>query len=135
MKRDWDIVREVLLHIEDGSFESWIKECETTPCVHDYADGRAIVLGHLEILIGSGLIQHATVQRSTKGDFEYWDLRGAYLTMQGHDFLDVLRDRTVWEKIKQLASKNKVAISWGFLKAAIPVTYEFIVKGVTGKDL
>lgn len=128
MKRDWDIIREILIQIESDSLNEWIDNCDSSPCVHDYPNGKEIVLGHLELLIGAGMIQHAEVKRNNKGDFEYWDLRGAYLTMQGHDVLDALRDKSIWGQIKFIASKKKIAITWEFLKASIPVIYSALAK-------
>lgn len=40
------------------------------------------------------------------------------LSMQGHDFLEDLRNQEVWDKIKNQAFKSGAKLTWTFITAA-----------------
>lgn len=40
------------------------------------------------------------------------------LSMQGHDFLEDLRNQEVWDKIKNQAFKSGANLTWTFITAA-----------------
>lgn len=121
MKRDWEVIRVILTHIENNTFSQWIESDPTEPEIRDYTDQKAVILGHLELLIDADIVRHAEVTRDKTGQFSFWDFRGIHLTMQGHDFLDALRDATIWNRIKAMAVKNSVHLSWEFIRAALPI--------------
>lgn len=68
---------------------------------------RRVLLGHLDILLDAGFIDGIRNDASTFGgrDAMWVDIR---LTWQGHDFLDNVRNDTVWEK-----TKNKISSTVG----------------------
>lgn len=116
MKRDWGTIRKILEHVEAGDLFRYIKDEEfiADQISEDDLDG------HLEILAEAGIIQNCTVRRSMSGAFVSVNVNGVFLTMAGHDLLDALRDLSVWSRIKGKARDAGVAISWEFIKAAIP---------------
>lgn len=119
MKRDWDVVREVLEAVESGDVAGYIRseEFRTRFPTNPPAD----FLGHVEILIDAGIIKNACVKRNPDGEFEFWDFRGAFVTMQGHDLLDAMRNKELWQRVKSKSLHTGISLSWEFIKAAIPV--------------
>lgn len=123
MKRNWKTVRTILEEIEDseillyaqgdGYLQDGISEDE--------------FLGHLEILEDAGIIRNCSVRRAASGKFANVNLSGVFITMAGHDLLDALRDATVWGRISRKAADAGVAISWEFIKAAIPAVMKELV--------
>lgn len=118
-------MRDILGLIERNQLYEYIHEQQflNDPIIHGDTE---LLLGHVEILLDAGIVRHAEVERGPGGKFVYWDLRGAYITMQGHDLLDALRDRTVWQKIESMAQRAGVALSWEFIKAAVPLAIKEI---------
>ena len=102
MKRDFDLIREILLAIE--SFEperiSTLQSISPT----DFSGTAAQNLHHITMLIDAGLIDKVTHDLTPT-----FQVRG--LTMAGHDFLDAIRDQTVWDKTKD---QLKQAGGWTF---------------------
>ena len=93
MKRDMDLVREILL---------WMEEHEDRLILSNefkvFQDDREKTLGHIAILKSGSLIDEP----------QQGLLR---ITWDGHEFLDKIRDPEVWRKTKEGASKVN---SWGF---------------------
>ena len=94
-------------------------------------DAKTVVLGHFEILLDVGILKNGQVTRRSDGSFEYWDFQGVYISMSGHDLLDALRDKTIWEKIKRMSKRSGVSLSWEFIKAAIPIAIQQAIKNVS----
>ena len=93
MKRDMDLVRRILIAIED-SVDPDLRSVLRFPD----AD-HARVNHHFHILKQSGLV--AIVDRSTHGA-EYLDV---YLTWAGYEFLDAIRDEARWTQLKGRAGE------------------------------
>lgn len=134
MVRNWDLIRIILEKIEQDSFNDFIldKEYEKLDFLISLSEEekRKIIFGHLEILIGAGILKHIEVMRNDEGDFVFWDFRGAYVTMEGHDLLDALRNKTVWKKVKELSKRSGISLSWEFIKAAIPIVISQTINGL-----
>ncbi|MXY20265.1 MAG: DUF2513 domain-containing protein [Dehalococcoidia bacterium] len=97
MKRDMSLVRSILLRIE--ATES-LKEA---PDLNIEGFSEEQVDYHLDMLIAN--------KRYVNGNGN-WSLGGTYwvsiqgLTWEGHDFLDAIRDDSVWEQVKQKLGDN-----------------------------
>jgi Hypothetical protein (DUF2513) len=93
LKRDLELVRSLLLKIEASDRKiSWK---ELVPA-EDEAQAR-IVLQHLQMMEqDAGLIK--SIPFSSLGGRLPLDIE---LTWAGHDFLDAVRDETIWQKTKQ----------------------------------
>ena len=101
MERDWDLIRHLLLEIE--------KKQDTRPVdLTIESHPASTVTYHLELLAAAGLIEGIR----TAGDAYY--PRG--LTWQGHDFLDAIRDETVWNKTKRIMKEKVGSLSFDVLK-------------------
>jgi len=106
MKRDLDLIREIMLHIEsgeeyDGTREFYYtapEEMGLTGCSPEQ------FVYHCKLLIEDGYIDGAA---TVLGQVV---VRG--LTSDGHDFLDDIRDPGVWKSVKtRLGTLPGVAIS------------------------
>ncbi|WP_316015371.1 DUF2513 domain-containing protein [Roseobacter sp. HKCCA0434] len=103
MKRDMDLIRDLLLKIENGrtSFQALPKShAEALGISEEEAldDTEAEELArHLELLEEAGF---AKFERTLDG--EWFD---ANITWSGYEFLDNVRDPEIWEMAKRGASK------------------------------
>jgi len=94
MKRDMDLVRQLLLTIErDGT-----PELQDVPIVEGH-DARLVVY-HVRLLKEAGLANAMDV--STLDGEEYIQIA---MTWQGHEFLETVRDPEIWRKTKTGAAK------------------------------
>lgn len=108
MKRDMDIVRQVLLAIEsiddpDSGEELEIEGVE--PNVVSY---------HLELLHEAGFIEAEDV--GGLGTYGWVPRR---LTWQGHEFLDSARNDTIWRKAKERTAAVGGAVALDVFKAVL----------------
>lgn len=101
MKRDMDLVREILINVEQivpARGTRYFRPDES-PFV-EVAD-KDVLLAHLDLLIKAGLLEGDIIQ--------YADGTASYridgMTWSGHDFLENVRDKTAWEKTKRTARK------------------------------
>lgn len=112
MKRDMDLVRELLLKIEAAPGKPRWEH------LIDAQDPEAVVLGteHLKLMQEAGLIAGVSTQ-SLSGPYQLLDIA---LTWRGHEFLDTIRDSEVWRRTKSGAEKAGVAgigFVWELAKA------------------
>lgn len=109
MKRDMDLVREVLLKVEELPFDGGF---------HDIAvDGRTQgeINYHVMLLDEAGFIEATDL--STLGGICWKPKR---LTYDGHEFLDAARSDTVWQKAKAWTLKSTGTLTLEGLKLTIP---------------
>lgn len=102
MKRDMDLIRAIMLHLEkhpepDLNLEEVVLD--------DYADD--VVLGHLILLEEAGFIQ-MNIERYGGG--EPPQILIHRITWAGHEFLEAVRDETIWAK----STKAIVSAGVGF---------------------
>ena len=92
MKRSLDLIREILLSIEEYEPE----RVSTIQSIHpkDFSGTEAQNYHHIRMLIEAGYINLAG-SATLAGDHA---IHG--MTMAGHDFLDAIRDQGVWDKTK-----------------------------------
>ena len=119
MKRDMDLIREILLKIEGLDDSQYgFPVCGYQQEVVDY---------NMDLLISAGLVngkmtysQHGPAKAFVQG-----------LTWGGHDFLEAVRSESVWAKTKQhLKDHDLEGISFELIK---PVALS-IVKQLIGLD-
>jgi hypothetical protein len=92
MKRDWDVIREVLLEIEaDNSGDASYGESTD-----------AVKTAHTFLLRNAGFIQG--IDATTHDGPE---LFSPSLMWEWHELLDTIRSKPVWEKIKSTAQKRE----------------------------
>jgi len=93
VKRDFDLIRSILLDIEETSVPS-----QPTDYIFDFPD-RDAVAHSLELLVSQGLV---SAKKYPTFDSHPADVYFApALTWAGHDFLDSVRDDEIWRKTKE----------------------------------
>lgn len=97
MKRDMELVRLILLKIEEQYRSTAIYNLKIT----DY--DRETVAYHCKILNEAGLISDYDAQYA---DNELWSFVVGSLTWDGNDFLDKIRDNSQWKKIKDTITQK-----------------------------
>ncbi len=93
MKRDLDLVRAILLHIEGGDagpsgFSGFIEDGYRMEQIHY----------HLQLLHDAGLIEADEIVPG-----QWWPER---MTWSGHEFLDAARNEELWRETKQEVEKS-----------------------------
>jgi hypothetical protein len=97
MKRDMDLVRDLLLKIEASEDETSLSDLVSEENEREYA----AAVYHLRMLIEEvGLVRGINV--SSNDGYDWIDLE---LTWQGHEFLETVRDPETWRKAKEGANK------------------------------
>jgi hypothetical protein len=119
MKRDMDIVRHLLMWVENEHSH----QLPSTASREDLAY-------HAQLLIDAGLVE-GTVHYSSRGGRKVPDaFHIQRLTWAGHDFLDAAHDENVWHTAKEKILKSGVAWTFELLKDA----FEGIGKAATSSD-
>jgi len=107
MKRDMDLARKILQQIEEKSDGL---RCESL----DLPDhSRAEIAYHLKLLKEARLIEGLDFTSSETG----LEIMPKCLTWQGHEFLDAIKNDTVWNKVKETVKEKGGAIPFEILKA------------------
>ena len=98
MKRDMDLIREILIFVEDNykPGQQWIREIK----IDGYDD--ATITEHILLTYQSGFVQRLQ-NISTFGGTSYWV---GNLTNEGYDYLDKIREDTVWNNTKKVIKER-----------------------------
>ncbi len=100
MKRDMDMIRRLVLALEDG----YLNQLDgVDPLEYTY---------HAQLLIEAGLAEGALApgQRGIPGAAVLWRL-----TWAGHDFADAIRNDTIWNSAKEKVIKPSASWTFGVL--------------------
>ncbi|MDD3468237.1 MAG: DUF2513 domain-containing protein [Campylobacterales bacterium] len=113
MKRDMDLLREIMLYLEEKLDYAASDSIDSFPMSDDlsYTSDEAYnkMAYHIQLLLDDGLIDARKL--SMGGINKYLILT---ITSKGHDFIDTLRDSKVWEY-----TKEKVKSIGGFTVALL----------------
>jgi len=95
MKRDMDLLRQILVQVEDHPFDMGMVELRF--------DGRskAEIAYHVKLAQQAGLVEAIDLSTSNGPD-----IRPTSLTWHGHEFLEAARDETRWKKAKSIMKKK-----------------------------
>ena len=111
MERDMNLVREILLEIEKGRTGK-----EIVNVLDHRKEG---IVYHMKIMNDFGLIEadvHDVSTMDSMGRAEYLLGTIAGLTWEGYDFLDDVRDETVWKKTSAHIKKTTGTASLEMVK-------------------
>lgn len=98
MKRDLELIRNILLKCEnDTSMQLY---CEDFMEENKYSFNE--VSYHISLLLDNGFIEAAEIPIAGTLYSAYWVQR---LTMYGHDYLDSVRDESIWRQTKERLGK------------------------------
>jgi len=104
MERDMDLVRSILMEIEEAEDSVWANQLSDSLD----ADQESIAY-HFEIMIEGGLLQ-GDVSKNESGS-----RLGAFvqrMTWEGHEFLDATRTPEIWEEAKQAFAEKSASMTF-----------------------
>ena len=107
MKRDMDLARNILQQVEakdPGFSASW--ECPDNHTEEEFYE-------HVKLLKDAGFLE-ADIQPTNLGTVIAIPKR---LTWEGHEFLDAIKNDTVWKKVKEIVKEKGGSIPFEILKA------------------
>jgi len=108
MKRDMDLIRAILLAVEDSN-EHVLDAGELVSESWD----QVTVARHMELLLDAGLAE-GDVSEYLGGGVDAMIFR---LTWTGHDFLDAIRSDAVWQTTKATVAEKVGSASFEVIKA------------------
>ncbi|MGR6872264.1 DUF2513 domain-containing protein [Pseudomonas sp. HK3] len=107
MKRDWNIIRDILLKIESNPADGRPLE------VADFSsDLKFEYSKHVEMLLEFKLISGKLVFQLNPPN--YYVITG--MTWEGYELLDTIKSDTVWEKTKSIISSAGISVGLQLLK-------------------
>ena len=124
MKRDLDLVRDIMLEIEEKSSIE-MDHLQIADLIHvgrEYDSDN--ILWHCDLLIDGGYVKGNAFR--TGGGLQ--DVIIQSLTWKGTEFLDTIRRKKVWER-----TKERMGSSSAPLKVIERVAGEILMKMVTGE--
>lgn len=120
MKRDWDVVRDILTEVEALSneerhgFTYGIGENCTT---HDPS-----ISEHALLLYKAGYLSGAPINA-----YGCTAIVSPELTWEGHDLLDTIRSRPVWERIKTISMEKGIELTFDSIKGLSKVALDWVL--------
>lgn len=108
MKRDMDLVRTILLTVEEKGLPRGFFQLDLPGYDQETVSHHVLLLGD------AGLLE--VQNRKLLNHFEVMPKR---LTWAGHEFLDAARNDTVWNKAKDMVKEKGGAIPFEVLKALL----------------
>lgn len=121
MKRNWDVIRKILLKVEALPDEHSM--VTSSDFEADAIDNENAVY-HMDLLIQAGLIRGECHKVTAPAHCLLYSL-----TWDGHEFLDKIRRETIWNKIKETARIKGVDLTIDTVKAIASSILAQIVKG------
>jgi hypothetical protein len=105
MKRNWDVIREVLIEVESLGFNERSR--------FDYS------LSYRETEENTSKAEHALllwkagfINAVDAGSMDGPAILSPELTWQGHELLEVMRSKPVWDRIKSVAADKGLELSF-----------------------
>ena len=140
MKRDWDLIRVILAHVESETLPEFLADLENQKTwiegqffsehlktEDETKKAKRIINEHLRLLLDGGYIEGVYI---TKGADSFYQVSTGdpCLTNQGHDLLQAIRSEGLWPKIKSCAKSLGIEISMQSLKFLIPYALKELTK-------
>lgn len=118
MKRDWEIIREILLKAEA------LEPGKTLRPESFEENSIQTIAYHLSLMQEAGLVHCTVIEISGGIHFELYRL-----TWEGHEFLDSTRDDTVWRNIKSTILSKSSNMSFDIIKTVASEMFKSLVLG------
>lgn len=109
MKRDWELVRRILIAVEELESRRQQVDHHSFP-----GSSEEDVSYHIYIMKEAGLVK-AVCSSELGGRRNCW---ANELTWEGHEFLDKIRSQTMWSQINKVAKEKGLTLSFEVIKAA-----------------
>lgn len=127
MKRDWDLLRTMLITVEEDRDLFACLPCEPERDrsrsvdiylteYNDWLQACEYFGGHLKLLLDGGFIEGVTVTWGMDGHISFGVSPKARLTMEGHELLDTMRTPSLWDEIKAQAKEKKLELTFSVIK-------------------
>lgn len=124
MKRDMDLVRRILLELEQIPEDSgWIESFSV-----DGIDSRSLS-GHIHMMAEADLIEAIDLS-----DMSASEWKPKRITWRGHEFLDSIRSNTLWEKTKKAVLEKTGGLALAALEAYARHLAARLLGGTSGED-
>jgi hypothetical protein len=107
VRRDWELIRKVVLAVEDRQPAEWLPELE----VEGYTPEQ--IGYHSYLIVDAGLAKGVDV-RTLDDMLPNWQL--SYLTSAGHDFADAARSDTTWKKATAIVKDKGSGVTVDVMK-------------------
>ena len=108
MKRDMDLVRKILIAVEEGNVK-----------LDDLEYDRDQIDLHVELMKERGLVDAIVVLSSDSVRHKILACSVERLTREGHDFLDRARSESIWERAKKKCLEQTGVLTIEFLKVCL----------------
>lgn len=118
MKRDWDLIREVLTEIEqlDPAKHEHIQYGPASSSSEPVKASQAVLLWRAGFLLGVDA-------SSSDGDA----VIAQDLSWAGHELLDSMRSKVVWERIKVIAQAKGLELTFDSVKALGKLALDWVI--------
>lgn len=126
MKRDMDLVRKILLEIEDRHVATALYDFQ----IEGY--DMQTIANHCKIMHEAGLISDCSIKYAG-GDIFAFGVGS--LTWNGHDYLDKIRDDYVWRKTKDIITEKGLPLVFDTIKTISTAFITAAAEGVTNSIL
>jgi hypothetical protein len=122
MKRDWDVIRKILITVEDVPSQD-------TQIDSDQIEGvdSDVAAYNMRLLLKEGLIEGGGRLESMPGASPW--IFATRLTWEGHELLDSIRRDTVWNRVKSTVADKGLDLSVDVVKAVARAVIEAMLKG------
>ncbi|WP_172461883.1 DUF2513 domain-containing protein [Dyella jiangningensis] len=117
MKRDWDLVRQILLELEEVGHDRVV--------VHDDGQDTNVFGYHCKLMHDAGLIE-ANITEYHGGAISGQAVR---MTWAGHEFLDSIRPKSTWEKVKMQAKEKGIGLTLDAIKTLAEIAMKAAIAG------
>jgi len=123
MNRNWDVVREILIRLEEAEADDCLR-------ISGFPTERAQEISyHVELLIEAGLVAGQMAKTLGHGPHDFFVER---LTWNGHEFLDAIRSNTIWQKTKSSFTSKGLSMTFDLIKqVAVDLTSAYL-KNING---
>lgn len=108
LKRDMELIRELLLFFDERDSSAGIK----SPPINGYDD--LMIQYHLVLMHDAELLRCEPSTSSSSGRVIY--VLAFELTWKGHDFLDSIRNDTIWKKVKDTFHDKGVGMAFSVVQ-------------------
>ena len=108
MKLDWELIREILLKLEELPAEEGQLMPQTFQPFYDWEK----VSYHIKLLWQAGLIEAGTIKALGMPTIYY----AKSLTWDGHEFLNNIRNPSIWNKVKERAREIGISLTLDIAK-------------------
>lgn len=125
MKRDWDIIREILIRLEESDIEKGCLRLSSFPQKRAHE-----ISYHVELLIEAGLVHGKVSKTLGPGPYDFMAIR---LTWSGHEFLDAIRSDTIWQKTKSSFLSKGLSMTFDLVKSvAVDAASAYLKTTISG---